>query len=298
MKSFREYDDDENDSTLMFKYRNARDLMRKMTQTIDSNNEKLDCETLLFDKKEWLLDENEIIRIGFKFILGFHLNEKLFLYSMISYYIIKILSSRALEALKFLVQEDAYRSKKRLSELWELKNYRSLAYEIIAYIRSFTERIYSNETKLTGSYLDKICYSPYRRVLNSFFPIKTETNGDCFYQAISIALIGNESLATAIRFATVAKIIELKVPLKTRVLQCYENRNANNYPRRYIFKLKDLAFSAGLPTSLLKETRFPEHLFESGLDLPRQFNYARTFHQFIVSMITNRPIDCYGVLDG
>jgi hypothetical protein len=214
------------------------------------------------------------------------------------------LSSRALAALKFLVQNDAYRSKKRLVELWVLKNYQSLANEIITYIRSFPERIYSNESQLAGFYLNEIYNSPHRTVLNSFLPTKTEAKGDCFYHSISIALIGNGSLATAIRFATVAKIIEFKVPLKNRVLLRYEERSATIYSREYIFKLKDFAFSAGVPRSLYKnninEIRFPKHLNNANLDPTAIsiFNYARTFHQFIVSMITNRPIHCYGVLVG
>jgi hypothetical protein len=61
-------------------------------------------------------------------------------------------------------------------------------------------------------------------VLNSFFPVETEAKGDCFYQAISIALTGNGSLSTAIRFATVAKIIENRVPLKTRVMRRFDER--------------------------------------------------------------------------
>jgi hypothetical protein len=72
----------------------------------------------------------------------------------------------------------------------------------------------------------------------------------------------------------------------------------------YIFKLEDFAFSAGVPRRLyninINEISFPEHLTYANLDPTEssKFNYARTFHQFIVSMITNRPIHCYVVLPG
>jgi hypothetical protein len=56
-------------------------------------------------------------------------------------------------------------------------------------------------------------------------------------------LIGNRSLATAKQLAAVAKIIQFKVPLKTRVLLRYEERLATIYLREYIFKLEDFAFS-------------------------------------------------------
>jgi hypothetical protein len=44
--------------------------------------------------------------------------------------------------------------------------------------------------------------------------------------------------------ATVAKIIQFKVPLKIRVSLRYEERLATIYLREYIFKLEDFAFSA------------------------------------------------------
>jgi hypothetical protein len=55
-------------------------------------------------------------------------------------------------------------------------------------------------------------------------------------------LIGNRSLATAVRLAAVAKIIQFKVPQKTVLLR-YEERLAIIYLYEYIFKLKDFAFS-------------------------------------------------------
>ncbi len=302
MKSFREYGDDQNDSSiLMLRYLNARDLMRKMTQTIDSNNEKLDCETLLFGKKEWLLNENEINTEEFEIFLGLQQNEKFFLNPIIYEMEIYSLSSRALEALKFLVQNDSYQSMKKLSELWKLKNYQSLANEIILYIRKPHPVIFHKDDFLFDDhYLENIFFSPHRTVINSFSPIETEANCECFYHEISIALIGNGSLATALRFATVAKIIEFEVPLKTGVLPRYARLSASFHSSEYIFKLKDFAFSAGVSRYLfinnINEIRFPEHLIKANLDptAVSMLNYARTFHQFIVSLVTNRPIHDYG----
>jgi hypothetical protein len=84
-------------------------------------------------------------------------------------------------------------------------------------MRNFPERIYTNKTRFNAYYLNEIYILPQRTVLISFFPIQTEAKGDRFYQIILIALIRNGSLATAIKFATVVKIIEFKVPLKTSV---------------------------------------------------------------------------------
>jgi hypothetical protein len=85
------------------------------------------------------------------------------------------LSSRAHETLKYLVQNNAYHSKKRLCYLWELKGYQSLEDEIITYIRSFPERIYTNETRLKGYYLNEINTSMHKTVLNSFIPVETRS---------------------------------------------------------------------------------------------------------------------------
>jgi hypothetical protein len=125
-----------------------------------------------------------------------------------------------------------------------LKNYQSFASEIILFIRSFPEKIYSIVTLLDCYYLNEIYNSPHRLVFNSFFPIKAKDKGHCFYHAISIALIGNRSLTTAIRIPAVAKIIQFKVSLKTIVLLRYVERLATIYLREYIFKLEDFAFSA------------------------------------------------------
>jgi hypothetical protein len=121
------------------------------------------------------------------------------------------LSSRAKRALKKLIDNDAYLSMDTLYNQWSTEGYNSLATEIITHIRSFPERIYSNETQVDSYYYNLISSSALHRfVLNSFFPVETEAKGDCLYKAISISLTGNESLATAIRFATVAKIIEFR----------------------------------------------------------------------------------------
>jgi hypothetical protein len=120
------------------------------------------------------------------------------------------LSARALKALKLLIQNDAYDSMHKLSETWAVNRLQSLADEIIYHIRSFPERIFTNEQKVGNFYLNAINISVHRSVLDSFHPVETEAKGDCFYCAISISLTGNGSLATAIRFATVAKIIEFQ----------------------------------------------------------------------------------------
>jgi hypothetical protein len=214
------------------------------------------------------------------------------------------LSSRAHETLKYLVQSNAYHSKKRLCYLWELKGYQSLEDEIITYIRSFPERIYTNETRLKGYYLNEINTSMHKTVLHSFIPVETEAEGDCIYHAISIALTGKGSLLSAIRFATVAKIIKFKVSLEARVMRRFDERSRTIYSGEYTFKLKDFALSAGVPRSLYKininEIRFSTHLNNANLDPIAKsiFNYARTFNQFTVFMITNRPVHCYGVLVG
>jgi hypothetical protein len=141
-------------------------------------------------------------------------------------------------------------------------------------------------------------------VLHSFIPVETEAEGDCIYHAISIALTGKGSLLSAIRFATVTKIIKFKVSLEARVMRRFDERSRTIYSGEYTFKLKDFALSAGVPRSLYKininKIRFPTHLNNANLDPIAKsiFNYARTFHQFTVSMITNRPVHCYGVLVG
>jgi hypothetical protein len=52
---------------------------------------------------------------------------------------------------------------------WQLKS---------SHKRSFPDRIYTNETRLDGFYLNEINNSIHKTVLNSFFPVKTEAKGD------------------------------------------------------------------------------------------------------------------------
>ena len=64
--------------------------------------------------------------------------------------------------------------------------------------------------------------------------------------------------------------------------------------------MKDLAFSSGIPRSFynhnINEIRFPRHLNITNLhpDSKSVMNFANIFHQFIASMVTNRPIHSYG----
>jgi hypothetical protein len=79
-------------------------------------------------------------------------------------------------------------------------------------------------------YLNEIKSFIHRLVLNSFFPVETEAKGDCFYHLTSISLIGTGSLSTAIRFATVAKIIEFQheLQLKLRLVLNFGNQTKPN----------------------------------------------------------------------
>jgi hypothetical protein len=59
-----------------------------------------------------------------------------------------------------------------------------LADEIIFHIRNFPDRVYTNETRLDGFYLNEINNSTHNTVLNSFFPVKTEAKGDWKWMSI------------------------------------------------------------------------------------------------------------------
>jgi hypothetical protein len=215
------------------------------------------------------------------------------------------LSSRAKKALKKLIDNDAYRSMYTLCNQWSTEGYESLATEIITHIRSFPERIYSNETRVDSYYYNLIDSSALHRfVLNSFFPVETEAKGDCLYKAVSISLTGNGSLSTAIRFATVAKIIEFRDQLEP-VVNRFDECIKKIYSDFSVYKcqLQDLAFSAGITRTFIRssinELRFPEHLINADLDpfAKEKLYWGTLFHQFIISMVTNRPINCYGVMD-
>jgi hypothetical protein len=215
------------------------------------------------------------------------------------------LSSRAERALKKLIDHDAYRSMETLFNQWSIEGYESLATEIITHIRSFPERIYTNEARVDPYYYNLIESSALHGfVLNSFFPVETEAKGDCLYKAISISLTGNGSLSTAIRFATVAKIIEFRdhlEPVVNRFDECIKKIYSDFSV--YKCKLQDLAFSAGITRTFIRssinELRFPEHLINADLDpfAKENLHWGTLFHQFIISMVTNRPINCYGVMD-
>ncbi len=73
------------------------------------------------------------------------------------------------------------------------------------------------------------------------------------------------------------------------------------YSGEYVFKLKDFAFSARVTRSFNKsninEIRFLRHLIVVNFNPSSRsiMNFTRTFHKFIFSMMTNRPIYCYGI---
>jgi hypothetical protein len=215
------------------------------------------------------------------------------------------LSSRAKRALRKLIDNDAYDSMDTLFNQWSTDGYESLGNEIVSHIRSFPERIYSNETRVDNFYYNLIENSDLHRfVLDEFFPVETEARGDCLYDAISISLTGNGSLATAIRFATVAKIIEFRnqlEPVVNRFDECIKQIYSDF--SIYKCKLQDLAFSAGISRSFIRitinEIRFPQHLINADLDpdAKEKLYWGTLFHQFIISMVTNRPINCYGTMD-
>jgi len=213
------------------------------------------------------------------------------------------LSKKAYEALKFLIQNDAYKSMEELCRIWFLKRFQSLAEDIIQHIRSFPQRIYSDETEVSSFYLNEIRSSHhFSPILNDFFAVETEALGDCFYHAISICLTGNGSLSTALRFATVAAIIEHRDLLEAKVRHRFYEGLRTIQRRDYICLLEDLAFSAGFCSSFFKvntnELRWPSRLNKANLhnDEKGTIQYGKLFHQFIASIIINRPIHCYGSL--
>jgi hypothetical protein len=213
------------------------------------------------------------------------------------------LSKKVYEALKFLIRNNAYESMEELCRVWSLKRFQSLAEDIIRHVRSFSQRIYSDEIEVSSFYLNKIRSSDhFYSILNDFFAVETEAFGDCFYHAISICLTGNGSLSTALRFATVAAIIENRDLLEAKVRHRFFEGLRTIQRRDYICLLEDLAFSAGFCSSFFKintnELQWPSRLNKAMLhnDEKRTIQYGKLFHQFIASMITNRPIHCYGSL--
>jgi hypothetical protein len=79
-------------SILTYKYQNARNLMEKMTS--DSSDERLDCESILRERDEWVLKKNEL-KLNAEFDLNFKeelknffkksQNNESFLYSVIKF---------------------------------------------------------------------------------------------------------------------------------------------------------------------------------------------------------------------
>jgi hypothetical protein len=117
-------------------------------------------------------------------------------------------------------------------------------------------------------------------------------------------LTGNGNLSTALRYATVAKIIEFKDQLHLTIVDRFKEFIKTIYSDDSYYKcqLIDLTFSAGIAKSFIKrninEIRFPQHLIDAQLDPNEKstIHWATLFHQFIASMVTNRPIHCYGVM--
>jgi hypothetical protein len=71
-------------SILTNKYQNAKDLMKQMTS--DLSDERLDCETILRERNEWVLNKNEFnAKEEFEKVLNSIQSEKSFLYFIIYY---------------------------------------------------------------------------------------------------------------------------------------------------------------------------------------------------------------------
>ncbi len=66
----------------MFKYRNAKELMKIMTGTVDT----IDCEEILRKRKDWALNDNEFnAEEEFEKVLNSNQNKDSFLYSIITF---------------------------------------------------------------------------------------------------------------------------------------------------------------------------------------------------------------------
>jgi hypothetical protein len=64
----------------MDKYQNAKNLIKQITESFLSNDEIIDCETILRKRSEWFLNENEFnAKQEFNFF-GNNTNNKSFLY--------------------------------------------------------------------------------------------------------------------------------------------------------------------------------------------------------------------------
>jgi hypothetical protein len=72
------------DNILTNKYQNAKHLMTEMTS--DSSDERLDCETILQNRNEWVLNANEFnAKEELEKVLNSIRNKESFLYSIIYY---------------------------------------------------------------------------------------------------------------------------------------------------------------------------------------------------------------------
>jgi hypothetical protein len=77
----------------MSKYRNAKVLMNRMTETDDT----IDCEEVLLKSKDWALNENEFnAKEEFEKVLNSNRNKNSFIYSIITF-LYNVLNERSID---------------------------------------------------------------------------------------------------------------------------------------------------------------------------------------------------------
>ncbi len=113
---YRKYSNEENESSLlMSKYRNAKVLMNRMTETDDT----IDCEELLLKSNDWALNENEFnAKEEFEKVLNSNRNKDPFIYSIITF-LYNVLNERPFDEKKESESSDSD-DKNSLSSICEI----------------------------------------------------------------------------------------------------------------------------------------------------------------------------------
>lgn len=209
------------------------------------------------------------------------------------------LSSKATNALKLLIRLNAFSSMERLQHVWNLNNFDELFNVLISEVRAISDRRYAEEEIVSDYYYNAI-RQEIPEILDDFVPVETESNGDCLYSAVSINLVGDGILTIPLRFATVGMILHYENQISANILnRCSEQkRKMNGY---YNFTLIDLSFSAAVSCSFfdvaIHQIPFPQHLVHADLtvDSKMTFHWGCIFHQYMLSIVTDRPVHCYGI---
>ena len=150
-----------------------------------------------------------------------------------------VIISKCENALMELINSRAYENWHSLSNQWS-DEFKALGLEVCNLIQSLPQMIHNNEIRSPHHYTSNI--DKYEWINHNYHSVSTTDDGNCAFNAVSIALIGNESLVPVLKFASVSIFIHHKDLFISNIIEKVRRRYYFRYEQEptYICNLKTM----------------------------------------------------------